>query len=66
VKSVNVRIISSVDNSTVFTSTDKDFKWDGSTRTGEPAPKGLYACSVTYEDLGGKTKTVHFILELKR
>lgn len=67
VKSVNVRIISSVDNSTVFTSTEKDFQWNGIvTRTGEPAPKGLYACSVTYEDLGGKTKTVHFILELIR
>jgi gliding motility-associated-like protein len=67
VKSVAVTIRSSANNEIVFTSDDKNFQWNGIVqRTGEPAPKGLYACSVTYEDLGGKAKKVHFIFELIR
>jgi gliding motility-associated-like protein len=52
-------------NKTVYSTTDKGFKWNG-TVEGDPVPDGTYACIVVYQDMNGKTHKKITLIDIRR
>jgi gliding motility-associated-like protein len=50
---------------TIFTSTDLDFNWDGTTLNGEKASVGNYVYFITAKDLSGKSFTKYSNLSIR-